>query len=1024
MRLISAQLANYRMHRQLSVDFDRELTVVGGPNEAGKSTIVEAIHRALFFRHKAEVGLDKIRPRGRGATPEVKVTFEARGRTYTLHKVFNGKSGSSAMLVDDAGKRHDGDEAEEELHRILGVEQLPAKGKSNFLMQWSHLWVWQGSAANDPTSSTVLNAAASTLRQRLTSLVGGNLAESERDSATFERVVAAHEATFRDNGDPRQGSDLYAAREQRDKAAAAVQAITAQFRSLELAADSITREDEAQRSHQAILETTEKDLSTAGEDLAEVDRLDQSLRQEEAAARAAADAYQVLADGDREIVEVEKQLSTLRLKIEPQEREATALTAHERRSEQTASQAATSLTQATKDQQEVMAERDLLGAIDRLFTLRADHVELQRKQDQIDGHESVVKELEDQLRKWAEVDVVLVGELDELDRKVHAEKSTLKAIATRIEVLDAGDPVTLDGKTLLTGTEETLTEPAKLLVGGSTVIRITPGGGQSIADVRVAITTLENELATRLTTLGLADVAAARRTLEDRAAAESQRQRRLSAIEALDGEKVRVKLDEVSKAINTVEGEIARKMPAGYQRPADATALATLREAVEDRWQKAGAATQAARASLDDANSVLDEARRKRSQAEEVIAAQRSELQRLQGLKAALEQQHGIDRTAELEKRALEKRRTRNTVDETTRALKAKRPNDVRADVERLKRVIDKEKRHIAQSRERQAEARGQLRQVGTFDLHTAKAEAEAQLAATGRRHAEAEQRAKALDHLRKLFDSRRRAVAARFAEPLRLKVAEYLDALYGSGSQVSLTVTDDGLEGFRVSRPKVGGFDFGFAVLSGGTKEQVAAAARLAMAELLAGEETGEAGAEPAPGSLPMVFDDAFTNSDPERLKAVQRLLDLGARRGLQVIVLSCNPQDYGQLGATQILLQPADFGPPVLPSAVDRFASGSGDDDAQEEDDGEGAAGPSGGSGAETRQVPAGTDESLAAELLSALRSFPESKASNKQLCRRLGWDEETYDRIKTALVAKRRLKPRRGQGGGVELPPDPEE
>jgi uncharacterized protein YacL (UPF0231 family) len=229
--------------------------------------------------------------------------------------VFNGPSGSSATLIDEGGKRHDGDLAEEEIHRILGVEQLAAKGKRGFLTQWSHLWVWQGSANDDPTSTDVLNAAAGTLRKRLTSIVGGGLAESERDSATFSRVVAAHDATFTEKGLPRRGSELDAAREHRDKAAAAATAAAAQLRVLELAADAIIREDESQRSHQATLQITEVDLADSTRKLAEVNSLERTLEQQEAEAAAAADAYKALADGDAEILQAENDLAALRDKL-------------------------------------------------------------------------------------------------------------------------------------------------------------------------------------------------------------------------------------------------------------------------------------------------------------------------------------------------------------------------------------------------------------------------------------------------------------------------------------------------------------------------------------------------------------------------------------------------------------------------------------------------------------------------------------------------------------------------------------
>jgi uncharacterized protein YhaN len=46
------------------------------------------------------------------------------------------------------------------------------------------------------------------------------------------------------------------------------------------------------------------------------------------------------------------------------------------------------------------------------------------------------------------------------------------------------------------------------------------------------------------------------------------------------------------------------------------------------------------------------------------------------------------------------------------------------------------------------------------------------------------------------------------------------------------------------------------------------------------------------------VVFDDAFVNADPERLCGLQRVLDLGAQRGLQVVVLTCDAATYDTLG------------------------------------------------------------------------------------------------------------------------------
>lgn len=44
----------------------------------------------------------------------------------------------------------------------------------------------------------------------------------------------------------------------------------------------------------------------------------------------------------------------------------------------------------------------------------------------------------------------------------------------------------------------------------------------------------------------------------------------------------------------------------------------------------------------------------------------------------------------------------------------------------------------------------------------------------------------------------------------------------------------------------------------------------------------------------LPVVFDDAFAYSDPDRVQTLQRMLDLAGTRGLQIIVLTCNPARF----------------------------------------------------------------------------------------------------------------------------------
>ena len=135
--------------------------------------------------------------------------------------------------------------------------------------------------------------------------------------------------------------------------------------------------------------------------------------------------------------------------------------------------------------------------------------------------------------------------------------------------------------------------------------------------------------------------------------------------------------------------------------------------------------------------------------------------------------------------------------------------------------------------------------------------------------------------------------------QPLADAVQGYLECIFGRGATIRITwnPTSGEFDELEVVRDPAGLGTFEFKALSGGTREQVGVAMRLAMAQVLAADHDG---------CLPVVLDDAFANSDPDRIAALQRMLYLAARNGLQIIVLTCTPRDYHGLGATEVGLRP----------------------------------------------------------------------------------------------------------------------
>jgi DNA repair exonuclease SbcCD ATPase subunit len=107
-RITRLALRDFRRYRELEIPFSNGLTIVHGPNEAGKTTIQRAIEMALTRKvTSGGADMDALRPwdAGDDARPEIHLTFEIedeeRGlRQGTLDKVFRGPKGTVRLEID------------------------------------------------------------------------------------------------------------------------------------------------------------------------------------------------------------------------------------------------------------------------------------------------------------------------------------------------------------------------------------------------------------------------------------------------------------------------------------------------------------------------------------------------------------------------------------------------------------------------------------------------------------------------------------------------------------------------------------------------------------------------------------------------------------------------------------------------------------------------------------------------------------------------------------------------------------
>ena len=121
MRLKSIEVEQFRQFRNSVAvhDLAPQLNVIAGNNEAGKSTLLQAVRAALFDRYTSSVG-ESFRPYGAQVSPKVHLVFDLDGVEYRLTKVFSRRRDGEATLEASDGQRWEGPAAEDFLAELLG----------------------------------------------------------------------------------------------------------------------------------------------------------------------------------------------------------------------------------------------------------------------------------------------------------------------------------------------------------------------------------------------------------------------------------------------------------------------------------------------------------------------------------------------------------------------------------------------------------------------------------------------------------------------------------------------------------------------------------------------------------------------------------------------------------------------------------------------------------------------------------------------------------------------------------------
>lgn len=881
------------------MEFSDSLTLIGGKNETGKSTLTEAIHRGLFLKATTGGQIQKsmqsaIHP----GHPEVEVRFEAAGTVWHLKKVFSKTSGK-ATLSEEGSVALQGADAEARLSELMQVEE-PAGGKggaNKALSQWAHLWVWQGSGGEDPTEHAASQKDA--LLSRLKEHGGGAVMQSDRDSRVANRFQEECDTFFTKGGQIKAGSDLARAEAEKEEAEAA----------LASAGDALARLENAARDYQdaeSILQGGEKHLrelaKQAEEARAKTNQVTELRHREELENRSVKEATQALEQFQRaleEVTKLESQVSELKAKARPGAETLEQLETAAKQKRTALEAAIVHLDDAESALSNRRETRELAEAWGHLLKNREQRARLEKDAADIQKLEAEQKSLEEKLAALPAIDEATHRALQQAEALASEARAVLDAMSTELEVLESDQTISAGEDDLGKGSRITLDRATDLHIGSSILLKITPGGGTNLDDARDAAREHQVNRDAAFRKAGVQSLDEAGEIRGQRAALESKLQELLANLRQKDRETLEASLKESAHNIATYEGVVDRRSPAlpEFTPPETFPEARALWESIRDELGPLESKLTEAKQKQAAARSEVESAERKRDQKKEELqtaSQERIEISAL--LKAKSEPLGSVEKRSEKEKALTESLQlAQSALTKTRDALAALQPETLEADLSRLQRAIEVKKGELEKAGQTRAVAQSILTLDGTIDPAAAVASARARAESAADRFRSLNRRAEALRLLRDRFAEEQQKLSDRFSQPLAEKVSGYLKQIFGPSASAGVSVEDGVIGGWTMSR-ETGTFEF--SDLSGGTREQVAAAVRLALAEILA-EDHG--------GTLPLVFDDAFTNSDPSRIQSLQRMLDLAARNGLQIILLTCDPDDYAGLGAKTVSLNQA---------------------------------------------------------------------------------------------------------------------
>lgn len=774
------RLTNFRgvAHRDIAFP-DHGVVVVCGPNEIGKSSMLEALDLLLTYKDRStHRDVKTVKPTHADAGAEVEAEISTGGYRFVYRKRFHKKQMTELEILEPRREQLTADEAHERVEAIL-AETVDTR-----------LWEAQRVLQSASTDAADLSGSDALSRALDAAAGAAEVSAAGEDSLLIDRIEAEYLRYFTATGRP--AKEWKTAGEQLAAAEAGVAHCRARLAEV---TERVVRHEQASATLHALadpLDIATRRLASAREAHAAVaeisEQLSQARLQAEAAEATAATAAQAGAQ------RIDLAGDAVRRAEELTEAKA-ALAAAE--SEEAGARQAAQRAGAARAEAEACMARD---EADKLAA------RLQR----IDDTERDLAQSATQLAAIGVTDGVL-GDIEQASALVARLEAQLEADAGVVEFTATADlEVTVDGapRTLAAGQvwEQPATAAVAVDLPGVLSVRIKPGA--TAVQLRSDLTAAQRVLQEALAQGGVADLASARAAAEQRRGLTAESGKLAAALDVLRGaddvEQLRAVLSGLREAsagassrMSAADAEAARD--AALAAEAALTEKSTRATILRERVHSAEAAVAEVQQKLAAARATIDDA---------AVAAQ-------------------ADAAA-----------TRLTAARATVAALADRCASAGADAVQAELTAATE---AAEALTREYQSLSRELDVITIELGVMGSEgrqgelddAEARAERARAEHTRLQGRAEAVALLRETMMRHRDTTRQRYVAPFRTELERLGRTVFGDTFEVEVDAE------LNICARTLDGCTVPYESLSGGAKEQLGILARLAGAALVAKEDT-----------------------------------------------------------------------------------------------------------------------------------------------------------------------------------------